>query len=94
MKSIALYYTQEARQIIRKLSPDIKPALRALIREIEKDPYQGKPLKGPLAPFRSARYNRYRVIYEYQVKARRLIIHYLGPRKNVYELFEALLQQS
>lgn len=94
MKSPELLYTQEARYLIRKLHPEVRPATRALIEEVKTDPSFGKSLKGPLANFRSARYGRYRVIYEYQDQQHSIVIHYVGIRKNVYELFEALLQKS
>ena len=92
MKPLKLLYTAEARRLIRKLHPEIKQAIRCLIQEIFENPTQGKALKGALLPFRSSRYSRYRVIYEYDVPNNCLIIHYVGRRKNIYALFEAFVR--
>lgn len=58
------------------------------------DPLLGKELRDKLKGFRSARYSHYRVIYEYEEKEGWITIHYLGERKNIYDLFEKFLKQN
>lgn len=86
---LAKKYTPEAVAQIRKLSPSIKQPLRALIDELAKNPYLGKPLRADLDGFWSVRHQRYRVIYT--IESKYISIAYLGKRENVYSQFEKLL---
>ena len=91
LKKITKHYTPEAKTLIQKLAPEIKKPLRALTDELLENPKLGKELKDQLKGFRSARYSHYRVIYKFKEKEQKIIIYYLGLRKNVYQLFEKIL---
>lgn len=87
-------FTPEVKRLIRKLPPDVKKPIRTLTDEIARNPGIGKPLRDRLQGFRSARYTHYRVIYELEEKPELITIHFVGPRKNVYSLFEHILKAS
>jgi len=91
LKSVQKRFTTEARRLIKKFPPGVKAPLRALTDEIAENPLLGKELKEKLRGFRSARYGNYRVIYEYLEDKNLVIFHYLGRRKDVYALFERLI---
>lgn len=91
MRKIIRRFTPEAKTLIKKLSPTVKSALRKLTDDILENPSLGKELREELKGFYSARYSRYRVIYEYNEPDQIITIHFLGERKNVYQLFERLL---
>jgi mRNA-degrading endonuclease RelE of RelBE toxin-antitoxin system len=84
-------YTPEARRLIRQLAPTIKVPIRSLVDELTTDPLIGKELREKLKGYRSARYSRYRVIYQYERQERLVTIHYVGTRRSVYRLFEELI---
>jgi mRNA-degrading endonuclease RelE of RelBE toxin-antitoxin system len=84
-------YTPEASAIIKKLHPTIKVALRAGITEIVKDPLDGRELQLELKGFRSLRVGKHRIIYRINEEESCVEIHYVGPRRDVYESFRDLL---
>ena len=90
--SCRLVYEPGARTLVRRLPPDLKPAIKRAIESLQHDPYAGKPLRFELAGYRSLRSQKYRIIYRLRVNERVVEIHYLGARRDVYELFRALLR--
>jgi len=84
-------YTPEASAIIKKLHPTVKTAVRAGITEIMKDRLDGRELQLELKGFRSLRVGKYRIIYRINEEASCVEIHYVGPRRDVYESFRDLL---
>lgn len=84
-------YTPEASAIIKKLHPTIKVAVRAGITEIMKDPLGGRELQLELKGFRSLRAGKHRIIYRINEEESYVEIHYVGPRRDVYESFRDLL---
>jgi len=84
-------YTPEASAIIKKLHPTIKAAFRAGITEVVQDPLDGRELQLELKGFRSLRVGRHRIIYRINEEEACVEIHYVGPRRDVYESFRDLL---
>ena len=84
-------YTPEASAIIKKLHPTIKVAVRAGITEIVKDPLDGRELQLELKGFRSLRVGRHRIICRINEEETCVEIHYVGPRRDVYESLRDLL---
>ena len=84
-------YTPEASAIIKKLHPTIKAAVRAGITEIVHDPLDGRELQLELQGFRSLRVGRHRIIYRINEEETCVEIHYVGPRRDVYESVRDLL---
>jgi mRNA-degrading endonuclease RelE of RelBE toxin-antitoxin system len=84
-------YTPEASAIIKKLHPTIKAAVRAGITQIAKAPLEGRELQLELKGFRSLRIGKHRIIYRINEEESCVEIHYVGPRRDVYESFRDLL---
>lgn len=91
MRAYRVRYTQEASSIIKKLHPTIKAAIRAGIGEVLKTPLAGRELQYELRGFRSFRVGRYRIIYKVNEEERYIEIHYVGPRRDIYESFRELV---
>jgi len=91
MKTYRARYTPEASVIIKKLHPTIKAAIRVGIRDILKAPLAGQELQFELSGFRSFRVSRYRIIYRINEEDSCIEIHYVGPRRDIYESFRDLL---
>lgn len=86
-------YTPEASVIIRKLHPTVKTAIRTGIDEMMKAPLAGHELQFELSGFRSFRIARYRIIYRINEEESCIEIHYVGPRRDVYESFREILSR-
>lgn len=93
MKPYRARYTPEAAAIIRKLHPTVKAAIRTGIDELMKAPLAGHELQFELSGFGSFRVARYRIIYRINDEESCIEIHYVGPRRDVYESFRELLSQ-
>lgn len=91
MRSYRARYTPEAAAIIRTLHPTVKAAVRRGIDELMKAPLAGHELQFELSGFRSFRVSRYRIIYRINEDHSCIEIHYVGPRRDIYESFRELL---
>ena len=87
MMHYRLVYSETARDLIRKLHPDLKLIVRARLKRIADNPYLGKPLVKELSGYLSLKAKRYRIIYKIQEEGQVVQIHYLGHRKDIYQLF-------
>ncbi|MBI2335974.1 MAG: type II toxin-antitoxin system RelE/ParE family toxin [Deltaproteobacteria bacterium] len=87
-------FTPHARDLLKKLPPNVKAALRALTDKILENPYLGKPLQRELQGYYSIRHSHYRVIYSLQKERRLVIIEYVGLRRSVYNLFFELRSRT
>jgi len=86
--------SETSRKQIRKLHPRIKPAVKSSIDKLLEDPYSGKLLEKELSGYLSIRMKRFRVIYKIDEKAHNAEIHYVGHRKDIYELFREKLSEG
>ncbi len=80
-----LVYSETARELIRKLHPDLRLIIRARLREIADEPYSGKPLVKELSGYFALRAKRYRIIYKIEEERQVLQIHYVGHRRDIYQ---------
>lgn len=94
MKSYRKRFTPHAGELVRHLPPRVKPFIRAITEALTKDPYLGKALKYDLAGYDSVRHNRYRIIDTVDETKRQVIIAFVGPRENVYNVFIRLKQSA
>ena len=94
MTPFRLRYTPVAADSIRRLHPTAKGAVREAVRRLVEDPFLGHALILELTGYRSLRVSRYRIIYCIQEDFRTVDVHFVGPRKTVYEAFRTLLAQS
>jgi mRNA interferase RelE/StbE len=89
-----LVYSETCRKQIRSLPPQIKPVIKSRIEEIAGNPLMGKLLERELSGYFSLRINRYRVIYKIQESDGVVEVHFVGRRRDVYELFGNYLRTS
>jgi len=88
-------YSETSRKQVRSLYPSIEPVVKSRIEELQEDPYVGKPLERELAGYYSYRAKRFRIIYRIDHPTQTVQNHYVGRRKDVYELLkETLIKAS
>jgi mRNA interferase RelE/StbE len=85
---IEIFFHKRAAQELKKLDKPTKERIKKEINELAKNPEKGKHLQ--YCNFRSLRIGDYRAIYEIKKQEQKIIILYIGHRKNVYEEFEKL----
>ena len=83
-----LLYSETSRDQIKKLHPDIKSIIRDRLKKIAKKPYIGKPLERDLSGYFSFRARRFRIIYKVKEEKQIIEVHYVGHRKDIYELLK------
>jgi mRNA interferase RelE/StbE len=87
MSRYRLLYSETSRKQIAKLHPTLKSIIRARLDTLQNEPFSGKNLERELSGYRSLRTGRFRVIYRLNEDKEIIEIHYIGRRKDVYELF-------
>ena len=87
MMSYRLLYSEESRSLIRKLHPELKSIIRTRLKRLTDNPYAGKLLERELSGYFSLRAKRYRIIYKIDEEEQIVEIHYVGHRKDIYQLF-------
>ena len=80
---------QKAAKSLKKLPPSLRNRVLASVKELEESPEKGDQLKP--SQFWRVRVGDYRVIYEVDRSAKRIIILHVGHRKNVYDDFSRLV---
>jgi mRNA interferase RelE/StbE len=80
-------YSETCRKQIRNLSLQIKPVIKSRIDEIAGKPLLGKFLERELSGYLSLRVGRYRIIYKVRESDRVVEVHFVGRRRDIYELF-------
>lgn len=88
-----LVYAATCRQQILRLPPPLKPLVRRVIERLALSPYEGKCLERELSGYLSLRAKRYRVIYRIDESERAVEIHYIGHRRDIYEVFADEIRQ-
>jgi len=89
-----ILYSETSRRQIRKLHPQIRPAVKSRIEKLQENTYSGKLLEKDLSGYLSIRMKRFRVIYKIDEKQNKVEIHYVGHRKDIYELFREKLSEE
>ena len=82
-----LLYSETSRKQIRKLHPLLKTLVKARLEQIGDDPYIGIYLERDLSGYLSFAARRYRIIYKISEDEGVVEVHYVGHRKDIYELF-------
>ena len=83
-----LIYSRACREQIRSLHPRLKMIVKRKVEELKENPFSGKPLEKELSGYYSLRAKRFRVIYRIALKKKAVEIHYIGHRKDVYEILK------
>ena len=86
--SYRLLYSETSRKQIRKLHPQIKPVVKSKIEKLRENPFSEKWLEKELSGYLSMQAKRFRVIYKIRDNDQTVEIHYVGHRKDIYELFK------
>jgi mRNA interferase RelE/StbE len=86
-----LFYSETSRKQIKSLHPQIKPTVKSQIKALKDNPYVGKVLEKELSGYYSLRMKKFRVIYEIDHQKHIVQIHYVGHRKDIYEIFRDFL---
>jgi mRNA interferase RelE/StbE len=89
-----LLYSKTSRDQIKKLHPDIKSIIRDRLKTIVKKPYIGKRLERDLSGYISFRARKFRIIYKARVENQIIEVHYVGHRKDIYELLKENIDGS
>jgi mRNA interferase RelE/StbE len=89
-----LLYSETSRKQIKALHPQIKSSIKVHIQKLKDNPYSGKPLEKDLSGYHSLRTKRFRIIYKIDHDNKIVQIHYVGHRRDVYELFRKLLAKE
>jgi mRNA interferase RelE/StbE len=82
-----LLYSETSRKQVIELHPEIKTIIRSRLNKLQREPYCGKKLERELSGFRSLRARRFRIIYKIKEISKIIEIHYVGHRKDIYDLF-------
>jgi len=86
--SYQLLYSETSSMQIRKMHPQIKPVVKSKIEKLLQNPFSGKRLERELSGYLSMQAKRFRVIYNIRDDDQTVEIHYVGHRKDIYELFK------
>ena len=86
-----ILYSQTSRLQIKALHPRSRSLIKTQIDYLKEDPYLGKALEKELSGYHSLRTKRFRIIYKIDNSAHTIQIHYIGPRRDVYDLFKEAL---
>ena len=89
-----LVYSQISRDQIRSLHPQIKPVVKRRIQELKDNPFTGIALEKELSGYRSIRAKRFRIIYKILQKENAVQIHYVGHRKDIYEILREIIVKN
>lgn len=77
--------TTFANNAAKKLSPEIKKAAKAALKDLAENPYLGKELQTELSGFWSYRFLRYRIVFKVDAQKKNLIVWAIGHRRDIYE---------
>jgi len=89
-----LLYSATSRNQIRHLHPDLKSIIRKRLKYLAEKPYIGKHLERELSEYFSLRAKRFRIIYKIKEENQLVEIHYVGHRRDIYELLKRKLGEA
>ena len=92
-RAYRLVYAAACRRQILRLPPVLKPFVKRAIEQLAQGPHTGKRLERELAGYLSLQAKRYRVIYRVDESSRSVEIHYVGHRRDIYEVFAEEIRQ-
>jgi mRNA-degrading endonuclease RelE of RelBE toxin-antitoxin system len=94
MLSYRLLYSETSAKQIKSLHPLLKPLIKKHIEALKHSPFLGKPLERELSGYYSLRTKKFRIIYDMDHEKHIVRIHYVGPRKDIYEVFREWLSKE
>lgn len=79
-------YSDTAQSLARAAEPELRKGFKKKIDQIREMPFIGKPLLRKLSGYYSLRTKKLRIIYKIIADRKILEVHYLGPRRDLYEI--------
>ena len=82
-----LELSNQAERVLRRVAarePELYRRLAQALDDLERDPFQGKPLKGELKGRYSYRIGSYRIVYLIRAHALVVIVIDIGHRREIY----------
>ncbi len=67
------------------------PNFAKLKKKLKENPFVGKALEKELSGYYSLKSKRFRIIYKIVHQSHIVQIHYIGHRKDIYEIFKDIL---
>ncbi|MBU0699519.1 MAG: type II toxin-antitoxin system RelE/ParE family toxin [Proteobacteria bacterium] len=89
-----ILYSDTSRNQIGHLHPELRAVIRKRLKELAENPYVGKRLEKELSEYFSLRARRFRIIYKVKERDKVLEIHYVGCRKDIYELVKGKMEND
>ena len=87
MATYKVEFSNQAERVIRRIAerePALYRRVAAVVDDLQRDPYQGKPLKGELKGRYSYRVGSYRIIYLIHQQQLRVLVIDIGHRRDIY----------
>ena len=89
-----LLYSETSRKQIQRLHPQIKATVKLQLKKLSEQPFTGKLLEKELSGYLSLRTKRFRIIYKVKSDDRIIEVHYVGHRRDIYELYKEILEKE
>jgi mRNA interferase RelE/StbE len=89
-----LLYSQTSRLQIKALHPRPRSIIKAQIENLKENPFLGNALEREPSGYHSLRTKRFRITYKIANSAHIIQIHYVGHRRDIYDLFKEALTRS
>jgi addiction module RelE/StbE family toxin len=90
----AIFFTNQARRIFKKLPQDIQDKLKAEAKTLNTNPLAGEPLQGSYRHYRSLHVSfngvAYRIIYQIFSKANQIVVVLADKRENLYKRLQEM----
>ena len=83
--------TRTTHELMASFHPEVKRVIKEALKDLKENPNLGKDLQRELSGYQSYRIKRYRIIYKIDIVNKTIVLHYVGHRREIYELFAAFL---
>lgn len=83
-----VYLHPKAADFLKDAEKKTRNRIKTRLKELKKEPAKGKKLK--YSDFRRVRIGDYRAIYETDRKKKKVLVLFIGHRRNVYDDFSKL----
>ncbi len=87
MAAYKVVFSNQAERALRRIAerePALYERVVAVVDDLQRDPYQGKPLKGELKGRYSYRIGSYRIVYLIRRQELLVVIIDIGHRRDIY----------
>ncbi|MDA8055113.1 MAG: type II toxin-antitoxin system RelE/ParE family toxin [Thermoplasmatales archaeon] len=88
-REFKIFLHPRAAKELDSIPNDVKGRMKAVLKDLSLHPENGTPLNP--SRYRRVRVGNYRAIYEIDTENGRIVVLFIGHRKNVYDDFSRLL---